>query len=190
MKFFQTISIATVSLFPAAVAVADTSPAARIVSVDEVIAMQAELPPEAHPHAKPAGYDKAGDAVAVARSISKYAKTYKAASLAATYAAYESSNQIRAKGDRRNGEYRSFGAFQLNEITPQECSLNLDCAVQVWFALTEDAETRCAQNPPDEKLAVVASGDCSLGRQKVRIRAEIAKRVLNKLEINSMLPKE
>jgi hypothetical protein len=172
--------LCTLAFFVGMTSDSDAGTAVDVVALtpDDVAAMQARLPPEAHPHAKPAGYDRAGDAKRVAAAIARRAGSYRDAALAVTYAAYESSNQVEAKGDLRDGEYHSFGVFQLNEHTPKTCAFDPDCAVGVWLSLVEDAETRCGRNPPDERLAVIASGSCDLGRTKVRVRAQIAQRIL------------
>lgn len=179
------LAIFTISTLSSAEANKPT--AEQAVTVEDVQALQALIPPEAHPHGKPAGFERAGEAKRVALAIAKGARSSEEAALAAVYAAYEASNEPKAEGDG----HKSFGLFQLNgERTPKECAFDPDCAFGVWKALKDDAETRCARNPPEERLAVIASGSCDLARAKVRVRYQIAARVLAELWQQENLPKE
>jgi hypothetical protein len=153
--------------------------AADELNVDVVLAMMARIPPEARPKGKPAGYDRAHDARAVAHAVAATANSREQAALMTVYAAYESAFDTHARGDCNLD--RSYcaakGAFQLWNVPPEVADDPLKAAPK-WLALAADAEARCAKNPPDERLAVLASGSCDRARPKVRRRAETARAIV------------
>jgi hypothetical protein len=147
------------------------------LNAEIVLAMMARIPPEGKPSGKPAGYDKAGDAKTVARAIAATASSREQAARMAVYSSYESSNVASARGDCGYGICRSLGAWQLQSVSP-EVALDPFRAAPAWLALAADAESRCAKNQPDERLAVLASGSCNRARPKVRRRAETARAIV------------
>jgi len=140
------------------------------LSTADVMAMAALLPPEGK--TTPGGYEKANDARAIAEGIAAAAPSRERAALMLTFAAYESGLQISARGD--GGASR--GPFQLKYV-PDEVAYSPERAARYWLYLAAESERHCATNPPDEKLASLASGSCQRARAKVRKRVETARRI-------------
>jgi len=93
--------------------------------------------------------------------------------------AYESANDPHARGDcdRVTHDCPSKGAFQLKNVR-EEIADDPAQAARVWLSLAADAEMRCSANPPEERLAVLASGSCNRARGKARRRAETARAIV------------
>jgi hypothetical protein len=126
------------------------------------------------PKGAPGHYERAPDAVAIAAAIAHAAKSKHEATEAAVFAAYEGAMRRRARGDWMGGAYHSFGTFQLQHVA-EELADDPERAAPYWLALARLAETQCAANDPLERLAVLASGRCSAGRRKVRVRMRLVR---------------
>jgi hypothetical protein len=154
-------------------AIALSAPQARAssaVSTDDVLAMAALLPQEGR--IKPAGYEKSGDARAIAAGIASVSGSREEAAMLLTYAAYESSLTIGAVGDGG----KSLGPWQLRYVG-SEVAQDPARAAHYWLWLAGETRKLCAQNAPDEQLAALASGSCARARAKVRKRAETARAI-------------
>lgn len=117
------------------------------------------------------------DARAIAKAIAKYAPTREWAALATVYAAYESSNDTRIVGDGG----KALGAWQI-QGSDKEQALNPYSAIRVWLGMARTSERSCKDNEPEERLAALASGDCTKGRLKVRRRLEAARSLLGEVQ--------
>jgi hypothetical protein len=166
MKILALLAIA-VCITTTANAAPETS-----VSVDDVLSMAAQIPPEQSPHSKPAGFHKSPDAQAVAAGIAANASSREEAALMVVYAAYESGLSILARGD--GGKSR--GPFQLKYV-PDSVAYDPTAAAHYWLYLAGKSRELCSKNPEDEQLASLASGYCNVARTKVRLRAETARRI-------------
>jgi hypothetical protein len=140
-------------------------------STADVLSLMARVPEKAHP-SRPGHYEQAGDAREIAAGIANAAGDRETAALLTVFAAYESSNQKCAIGDGG----RSAGAFQLQYV-PREVACDPMRAASIWLAMAKDAQTRCLNNEPDERLAVLTSGSCSRGRAVARTRVRIAREI-------------
>lgn len=141
------------------------------LTTDDVMSLMRAIPEKAHP-ARSGRYDQVGDAREIAAGIAHVASDRGTAALMSVYAAYESSMQKCAIGDSG----RSAGAWQLQYV-PREVACDPMRAASIWLAMAKDAQTRCPDNEPDDKLAVLASGSCTRGRLVARSRARIAREV-------------
>lgn len=144
--------------------------ASESLSTDDVMAMAARLPAEGKTVL--GGYEKAKDAYAIAAGIAETAPSRERAALMLTFAAYESGLTIAARGD--GGASR--GPWQLKYV-PDEVAFDPARAAHYWLYLAAGSERTCASNPPDERLASLASGSCQKARAKVRRRVETARRI-------------
>ena len=149
------------------------------ITADLVADMQAKIPEESRYRAmKPAGFEHAGDAKVVAEAIARHASSPKQAAILAVFIAYESGNQLRARGDFRDGVYHSFGPLQLGtHVLPEEDAYDLDKAIVAWQALAASSAARCRALPEEEQLAAVASGNCAHGHVKSRTRVYVATKI-------------
>jgi hypothetical protein len=147
---------------------------------DDVLSMMARIPNECALYGKcpitPAGFERSKDARVIAHAISDGVQDeddpWGRAALAAVYAAYESGlSSCPRPGDGGH----SHGTFQLWDAKDVLAACNPRLAFPLWMTLVRASEKACAANPPDERLAQLASGSCSKGRVKVRQRAELAK---------------
>lgn len=144
---------------------------APVVTQREVLAMMAEIPNCERACAAKGAYATAGDAAEVALAISLSARSRKEAAEEAVYAAYESGNRKLAVSP----DGRDRGAWQLRDAG--EAAFDPARAVLLWRAAADASRALCAANPPEERLAALASGSCSAGRQKVRLRDAVAERI-------------
>jgi hypothetical protein len=135
----------------------------------DVLQMMARIPAKARPSV-PGRYDQSGDASTVAQAIAVSAPDRETAALMAVFAAYESSNERCAVGDHG----KSLGAWQLQKVEP-EVACDPMRAAPIWLARKADSEAKCANLPPDERLAMLASGSCDFGRAISRRRMQIAR---------------
>jgi hypothetical protein len=72
------------------------------------------------------------------------------------------------------------GPFQLQaHILAPEKAVDPNASTVAWLALKHRAELECMGNPPDERLALIASGNCAMGRRKVAHRAVAVRAVLD-----------
>jgi hypothetical protein len=149
---------------------------------DDVLLMMSRIPNECALYSKcsyaPAGFERSKDARLIASAISDGVQDesdpWGRAALASVYAAYESGlNACPRAGDGGH----SHGAFQLWDAKNALAACNPRLAFTMWMTLVRASEKACSANPPDERLAQLASGYCDRGRQKVRQRAELAKTI-------------
>jgi hypothetical protein len=150
------------------------------VTAPEVLAMMARIPAvenEASPaYARVGHWERLGVAGELAVAIATVAPSRETAALMALYAAFEGGNQACAVGDGG----KSLGPFQLQRASTLTACSALPAA-RAWLKLADWSWKTCAGNPPDERLALLASGSCQRGRQQVRKRAELARRILTEL---------
>jgi hypothetical protein len=127
----------------------------------------------------PGGYERGGDALAIAAAIAELADgsitgdVWEDAALVAVYSSLEGANRRCPVGDGG----KSLGPLQL-----QRSSRAVACtpalAVAEWLRRARDSVARCAKLQPDERLAALASGSCDRGRALVRQRAELARTIV------------
>lgn len=149
--------------------VGDLPAAEPAVSLADVLAMQARIPNCEIGCTETGAYATAGDALAVAKAIAHAAKAPHDAALAALYAAWESANRKRARGDR--GLAR--GIWQLH--ADPAIADDPERAVFYWFDLARRSRALCHDLPEPEQLAALVSGSCERGRALARRRDEIAR---------------
>ncbi len=155
---------------------ADTLDSDRASAAD-VLAMMARLPAVEVPHTdaqrQPGGFERIGVANALARAIADLTPHRQAASLMVVYAAYEGGNLRCAVGDGG----ASLGPYQLQDV-PETIACDPIEASKVWIQKAKYSWRRCDKNPPEERLAHLASGSCDRGRALARRRDAIARRIL------------
>jgi hypothetical protein len=145
----------------------------------DVLDIMSRIPPECAFYSSkcamtPAGFDKIGDAKEVASAIAEGVRgeqdPWGRASIASVFAAYEAGNQKCAEGDSG----KSLGVFQMKGI-PRNIACSPRLEFPLWLSLVRYSESRCSDNDPDERLALLASGRCDRGRRKVRNRSILSK---------------
>jgi hypothetical protein len=147
---------------------------------DDVLSMMARIPNECALYDKcpmtPAGFERSRDARRIANVIADGVKDeddpWGRAALATVYVAFESDVQA---CPRAGDGGHSHGGWQLWDPQDPLAACNPRLAFPLWMRRVRASETACAANPPDERLAQLASGSCTKGRVKVRKRAELAK---------------
>lgn len=149
------------------------------VTAADVVAMMAAVPTRGG--AFPGHYDRARDAVRIAVGIAAAVNDEQEtvlddrrsdAALLAVFAAYESANHSCASGDRG----ASLGFLQIQGV---RASIACDptAASREWLWRARVAMRTCVESPPEERLALLASGRCSRARQLSRDRVELARRI-------------
>lgn len=98
------------------------------------------------------------------------------AALVVVFGARESSFRTCASGDR--GE--SLGFIQLQGLRAGVACDPL-AATREWLRRAREAMRTCVESPPEERLALLASGKCTLARQLSRTRVELAERIAGAL---------
>src|SRR3984957_16309104 len=182
MKKAIALGVVLVTIFHARPALPDPNP------YETVLQMMAKVPEKAH-GSRPGRYEQAGDAKAIARGIAAASPTLEDASLAVVFAAYESSNQLHdptgecigGDADPVTLQYQSWGPFQLNaKIVPKAVACDPMQAPFAWLELKAAAEKHCASNPPEDRLASLASGSCTNrgGIKESRVRVRVAEQIL------------
>ena len=164
----------------------------RAVSPQEVMAMFAELPAyEGGKVGQKVGHwEKRKDAMKIAKGIALAAPSREWAALEANYAVFESNLVANARGDRDSkGIPHAFGTFQLHSA-PIYVADDPIRAAAYWMNLALKNEALCQMNPPQERLAALASGSCSRGRVLVRRREALAAAVLEALEVKERAAEE
>lgn len=150
-------------------------------SPDDVLAMMRQLPNECALYKQCpdglAGFDLVHDAREIAEAIADGVKgevdPWGRAALGAVYSSDESANQRCRVGD--GGQ--SVGAWQMKGLS-KDAACTPAREFPLWLAAVRRSEAACAHNAPDERLAALASGSCDHGRQKVRFRAVLARKIL------------
>jgi hypothetical protein len=167
------------ALLASLAAAGDVDAEGELVSAGEVLELIAKIPAECGLYVTPGcprgnlGHYERGPSVrAIAQAIASHARDREEAATAAVFAAYESGMNAHAKGDKKAGVYHSRGPWALYDVSP-DVAEDPDRAIVRWLAIKRDAETRCAENPPAERLAVLASGHCDRGKKKVRVRMRV-----------------
>jgi hypothetical protein len=143
----------------------------------EVLSWMAEIPAcesEKRGCERAGRWNKIGIAPEIAQAIASVAPTRSAASLMTVYEVWEGGNARCAEGDGG----RSLGPFQLQDRA-REIACDPMSAARVWLRMAEYSWKTCEKKglPPDERLAQLASGSCDRAREKVRKRAELARRI-------------
>jgi hypothetical protein len=145
-------------------------------TADDVLAMMAKLPvvevPKTPEQNRLGHWERIGVARELAAAIAEVAPTRTAASLHVVYAAFEGGNQRCAAGDGG----KSLGPYQLQRL-PESVACDPLAAARIWQERANYSWKRCTKNPPEERLAQLASGSCDNGRTLTRRRAKIAARI-------------
>jgi hypothetical protein len=84
-------------------------------------------------------------------------------------------------GDFWNGVPHAYGPLQLQNA-PQEFACAAAEAAKLWLMRAHDSVKRCHSLEPDDRLAVITSGNCSRGHVKSRSRMRAARAALAKME--------
>ena len=148
------------------------------LSTEQVLQLMKFIPAKANPNV-PGQYDRAADAREAASAIALVAPDAFNAALMSVFSAFESSNQKCVGGDKdKHGEYQSWGLFQLRYV-PKTVACDPVQAAHRWLSLANEAQSRCAALPPDERLAALTSGDCGHGHVVSRSRMRLAREVLS-----------
>lgn len=153
------------------------------VTQADVIAMMAEVPvygtdrPGHFEHAHDAARIAAGIARAVNEEVETVLEDRQAdAALLVVFGARESSFRSCASGDR--------GA-SLGYLQEQGARAGVACdpylASKAWLWRARDAMRTCVEDPAEERLALLASGKCTRGRQISRERVELAEQISDKV---------
>ena len=152
--------------------------AQEALTADDVLAMIAEVPVQLG-HWRRAGFDKKPDAPVIAAAIAATADgsllgtVREDAALMVVYAAYEGGmRKCPAAGDGG----KSWGVFQMQR-SPWKIACTPALAAAEWLQRAQYSMQTCSSLPLEEQLASLASGSCGHGRQLVRRRVEVARRV-------------
>ena len=151
------------------------------IEVGDVIAMMAKIPNECGldrscPWCPPgdeacqlraAGFDRSRDAREIAAVIASAAPSREDAVLSTVYAAFESANHKRARGDGG----KSLGPWQMQRLSP-EVAFNPALALPVFLDRARRSMEHCGS------MAEYVSGNCDHGRQKAALRAELVAKLL------------
>jgi hypothetical protein len=126
----------------------------------------------------PGGYERGAAVQPIAKAIAELADgtitgdVYEDAALEAIYSSFEGGNRRCPVGD--GGKSR--GPWQLQR-TSRAIACTPTLALAEWIRRARESVKLCADNPPDERLAALASGSCDRGRALVRQRAELARAI-------------
>jgi hypothetical protein len=124
---------------------------------------------------RPGRWDRIGSAREIAAAISKVARDRDEADRMALFSAWEGGMRKTAVGD--NG--KSKGIVQLQGVS-DAVAFDPVLALRAWQAKAD--AVACSANPPDERLAALASGSCRLGRALVKRREEVRRTIRAKLD--------
>ena len=150
------------------------------IEVDDVLALMAKIPNECGldrscPWCKvgdeacqlrSAGFERARDAREIAAVIAAGTSSREDAVLSAVYAAFESNNHKRARGDGG----MSLGVWQMQRLAP-DVAFNPTLALPVFLERAHRSMEHCGT------MAEYVSGNCDHGRQKAAKRAELIARL-------------
>jgi len=124
-------------------------------------------------------YERLKNAPVMAKAIVAHARDLEEAVTIAAWSVWEANMVTTALGDHG----KSVGPLQLQaHVLPAEKAVDPEQAVVAWLNLKHRAEVECARNPESERLALIASGNCFMGRMKVAHRAGAVSRVLATLQ--------
>jgi hypothetical protein len=149
----------------------------QALTTDEVLAMVAEVPVQLG-HWRRAGFELKPDAPVIAAAIAQTADgsllgtVREDAALMVVYAAYEGGMRKCPVGDGN----RSWGTWQLQR-SPWKVACTPKLAVAEWLSRAQYSMQTCSALPLEEQLSSLASGSCLHGRQLVRHRVEVARRI-------------
>lgn len=116
---------------------------------------------------------------AYAAAIAVEARDLTEAATAATFLAYESAVNSHAVGDKDSKDGASYGGFQMKEFwIAKEKATDPASAVHAWLLLKRRSEELCSGNPPDARLAALASGNCSHAWRRVERRMQVVRDVV------------
>ena len=183
MRTSTIVAIFAVTLIPALARADDPEP----VSAADVAKVFGRLPAECSlytglgscPRGKPGGFGKSREVAAFSRAIAEQARDLTEAVTAATFVAYESAVDSHKIGDKKSQEGASYGGLQLKEFwVPKADAMDVDKSVRAWLKLKRQSETLCASNPPDARLAAVASGNCAHGWRLVERRMRVVRKIV------------
>ena len=125
----------------------------------------------------PSGCEKVNHAKEISSAIAKTSISVEDAVEAATYACYESANNLYARGDcTPEGGCKSFGAWQIGVIR-----IGADAQLAHWNAVRSSAVKLCANNPEDTRMAALASGHCDRGLKKVKKRFHVIQAIASRI---------
>ena len=124
---------------------------------------------------RPGRWDRIGSAREIASAISQVARDRDEADRMALFSAWEGGNLKQALGDSG----KSKGIVQLQGVS-EEVAFTPLLALRAWQALAD--AVACSGNPPDERLAALASGSCGRGRVLVRRREEVRRVIRARLD--------
>jgi hypothetical protein len=122
-----------------------------------------------------AHYDRMKGAKAVVKAAVAHARDLEEAVTVSAWSGWETNFRTELRGDGG----KSVGPLQLQEhVLTADDAVDPDKAVVAWLNLKHRAEVECIQNPQNERLALIASGNCFMGRRKVAHRAKAVSDVL------------
>ena len=135
----------------------------------------------------PYRWSRVGQAKPIALAISKVAPTRASAAELVVYGVREGGLLLSALGDGGH----SHGPWQLYDgrISPARAHDPVEGA-KAWLGIAEDSRLSCAENPPDDQLAALASGDCEHGLRLVRHRAHLVRVALGEESLAPEVPRE
>jgi hypothetical protein len=176
MKILPLAAAFALVIFTASPArVAETS-----VTPEDVLSMMARVPAVDRSGAKSYRWDQVGDAKPIAKAIARSAPSWSAAAELTVYAVREGGLRACAAGDSdKQGQAHSFGTWQISDKrVPVQVACDPMKAAPIWLAIAASSRKDCADLPPEEQLAELASGNCAHGRAKARERAAMVASVL------------
>lgn len=111
---------------------------------------------------------------AYSSAIAAEARDLTEAATAAVFLAYESAVNSHAVGDRGSKDGASYGAFQMKQFwIARSKAVDPAASVHAWLRLKRRSEELCAKNPPDDRLAALASGNCGHAWRRVERRMRV-----------------
>jgi hypothetical protein len=159
-------------------------------TVADVMRVLALLPPECWlEHVKDncppiAHYDRMREAVPFVQAAVAHARDLEEAVTVSAWSAWETNFKTTLRGDGG----KSVGPLQLQaHILAPEKAVDLDLAIVAWLNLKHRAEVECIRNPEDERLALIASGNCFMARRKVAHRTDAITRALATVQADTVL---
>lgn len=143
------------------------------VGPEEVLAMMDRLPGTEMGRRPYTRWSRTGQAMAIAAGISAVAIDKKQAAELVVYDLYEGGNRLHAVGDGGH----SHGPWQLSDAhTPVAVAEHPVKGAHAWVGQAESSRLSCAESPPDDQLAVLASGaTCTTALSLVRRRARLVR---------------
>jgi hypothetical protein len=118
-------------------------------------------------HGGPGGYEKGKDAHEIARVVARHARSKYEAVQMVVYSSYESNNNLHAEGDTMR-QHHSYGAWEIP--IP---NLSADRQLEYWMYIRDRSLKYCSSNPPESRMAGLASGACNRAIRKVEKREAV-----------------